>query len=396
MRRSPAVVDRKAIAEHAWADETDPLGSNAIDVQLSRLRAKLPERRHPDRHGPRRRLPAGGGVTVGRRGAAERPPGLDPRRPRRDGGRRGRLPRGLRRRRRASSSATSPTRSTSGSRRRSSGSARRPRPATTTRTRPRRPSGLGGAPVARLGRRCRTARSSTDSTNPALPAEYTGVTRADDRDDRRRRPPARRPGRRRRLRRRRPVARGRRPRPGSTSSSPSCSSRRSCSASCSSARVAIGRRVAAPIEAVAPAPARVHRRRLARAADAARRSSRPTRASPSPRPARRRLVPHRVRADRRRVASGCAGCSRTSSGWPGSTRRSGRRTPSRSTSAVLAGADRRPVRADRRDAPPHARPSHAPPDGARRSRRRPNGSTGCSASCSTTPASTRRTAAVST
>jgi DNA-binding response OmpR family regulator len=43
MRRSPAVVDRKAIAEHAWADETDPLGSNAIDVQMSRLRAKLPD-----------------------------------------------------------------------------------------------------------------------------------------------------------------------------------------------------------------------------------------------------------------------------------------------------------------------------------------------------------------
>jgi DNA-binding response OmpR family regulator len=42
VRRSPAVVDRKAIAEHAWEDETDPLGSNAIDVQLSRLRAKLP------------------------------------------------------------------------------------------------------------------------------------------------------------------------------------------------------------------------------------------------------------------------------------------------------------------------------------------------------------------
>jgi len=42
LRRSPAVVDRKAIAEHVWADETDPLGSNAIDVQLSRLRAKLP------------------------------------------------------------------------------------------------------------------------------------------------------------------------------------------------------------------------------------------------------------------------------------------------------------------------------------------------------------------
>ncbi len=43
LRRSPAVVDRKAIAEHAWADETDPLGSNAIDVQVSRLRSKLPD-----------------------------------------------------------------------------------------------------------------------------------------------------------------------------------------------------------------------------------------------------------------------------------------------------------------------------------------------------------------
>jgi DNA-binding response OmpR family regulator len=43
MRRAPAVVDRKSIAEHAWADETEPLGSNAIDVQMSRLRAKLPD-----------------------------------------------------------------------------------------------------------------------------------------------------------------------------------------------------------------------------------------------------------------------------------------------------------------------------------------------------------------
>jgi DNA-binding response OmpR family regulator len=43
IRRAPAVVDRKAIAEHAWSDETVPLGSNAIDVQLSRLRAKLPD-----------------------------------------------------------------------------------------------------------------------------------------------------------------------------------------------------------------------------------------------------------------------------------------------------------------------------------------------------------------
>ena len=41
MRRHPAVVDRKAIAEHAWRDETEPLGSNVIDVKMSRLRAKL-------------------------------------------------------------------------------------------------------------------------------------------------------------------------------------------------------------------------------------------------------------------------------------------------------------------------------------------------------------------
>jgi DNA-binding response OmpR family regulator len=41
MRRSPAVVSRTAIAQHAWRDETDPLGSNTIDVQLSRIRAKL-------------------------------------------------------------------------------------------------------------------------------------------------------------------------------------------------------------------------------------------------------------------------------------------------------------------------------------------------------------------
>jgi two-component system copper resistance phosphate regulon response regulator CusR len=41
MRRYPAVVDRKAIAEHAWRDETEPLGSNVLDVKMSRLRAKL-------------------------------------------------------------------------------------------------------------------------------------------------------------------------------------------------------------------------------------------------------------------------------------------------------------------------------------------------------------------
>jgi two-component system, OmpR family, response regulator len=41
MRRHHSVVERKAIAEHAWRDETEPLGSNVIDVKMSRLRAKL-------------------------------------------------------------------------------------------------------------------------------------------------------------------------------------------------------------------------------------------------------------------------------------------------------------------------------------------------------------------
>ena len=41
MLRAPAVVDRRQIAQHAWRDETDPLGSNAIDVRMARLRAKL-------------------------------------------------------------------------------------------------------------------------------------------------------------------------------------------------------------------------------------------------------------------------------------------------------------------------------------------------------------------
>jgi two-component system copper resistance phosphate regulon response regulator CusR len=41
MLRAPAVVDRRQIAQHAWKDETDPIGSNAIDVRMARLRAKL-------------------------------------------------------------------------------------------------------------------------------------------------------------------------------------------------------------------------------------------------------------------------------------------------------------------------------------------------------------------
>ncbi len=41
MFQAPAVVSRELIAQHAWKDETDPIGSNSIDVQMARLRAKL-------------------------------------------------------------------------------------------------------------------------------------------------------------------------------------------------------------------------------------------------------------------------------------------------------------------------------------------------------------------
>jgi two-component system OmpR family response regulator len=41
MRRSPAVVSRRAIALHVWEQEADAVGSNTIDVHLARLRAKL-------------------------------------------------------------------------------------------------------------------------------------------------------------------------------------------------------------------------------------------------------------------------------------------------------------------------------------------------------------------
>jgi DNA-binding response OmpR family regulator len=41
MRRSPAVVHRRAIALHVWDSEADAVGSNTIDVHLARLRAKL-------------------------------------------------------------------------------------------------------------------------------------------------------------------------------------------------------------------------------------------------------------------------------------------------------------------------------------------------------------------
>jgi DNA-binding response OmpR family regulator len=41
MRFSPAVAERRQIAQHVWTDEVDTLSSNTIDVHLARLRAKL-------------------------------------------------------------------------------------------------------------------------------------------------------------------------------------------------------------------------------------------------------------------------------------------------------------------------------------------------------------------
>jgi DNA-binding response OmpR family regulator len=41
MRRSPAVVKRRSIAQHVWENDADALGSNTIDVHLARLRSKL-------------------------------------------------------------------------------------------------------------------------------------------------------------------------------------------------------------------------------------------------------------------------------------------------------------------------------------------------------------------
>ncbi len=41
MRRSPAVVERRSIAQHVWENDADALGSNTIDVHMARLRSKL-------------------------------------------------------------------------------------------------------------------------------------------------------------------------------------------------------------------------------------------------------------------------------------------------------------------------------------------------------------------
>ncbi len=43
LRRHPAAVSRRAIAVQVWDDEADAVGSNTIDVHLTRLRGKLGE-----------------------------------------------------------------------------------------------------------------------------------------------------------------------------------------------------------------------------------------------------------------------------------------------------------------------------------------------------------------
>jgi len=41
LRRRPTAVTRAAIAQHGWEDESEPLGSNVIEVHVARLRGKL-------------------------------------------------------------------------------------------------------------------------------------------------------------------------------------------------------------------------------------------------------------------------------------------------------------------------------------------------------------------
>jgi DNA-binding response OmpR family regulator len=41
MRRSPSLVGRLTIAQQAWSDESEAVGSNTIDVHIGHLRRKL-------------------------------------------------------------------------------------------------------------------------------------------------------------------------------------------------------------------------------------------------------------------------------------------------------------------------------------------------------------------
>ena len=353
MRRSPAVVDRKAIAEHAWQDETDPLGSNAIDVQISRLRAKLPECRRPDRHGPRRGLPAGGDVTAGAaagRPVASRSGSPSPR------------PRSSRSAYLVVCSPSSPSstqnltrRSTAGSPSASSTSRHGPPSAGAATTTRRRGGPRFGPPllVWTVARTVGRARTRPTRSCPASTSTSTGPTTVTIGDD-----AGPDPGRadRRRLRGRRPDA----------STAVAQAQDQVILAELVIApillivvflgAVAIGRRVAAPIERARRPPARVHRGRLARAADAALGHRGPD--EPRPRAAReRRLVSDRVPASRPRVAADAPAPRRPAVARPvrrdpGAARRraGGRRRP--------GGPDRRPVRGHRRDPPSLARPAH--------------------------------------
>jgi DNA-binding response OmpR family regulator len=41
LRRSPAAVSRRTIANHVWSDQADVVGSNTIEVHIARIRSKI-------------------------------------------------------------------------------------------------------------------------------------------------------------------------------------------------------------------------------------------------------------------------------------------------------------------------------------------------------------------
>ena len=64
IRRSPAVVTRRAIAIQAWDDEADAVGSNTIDVHIGTDPGEAQREPRSDRHGPGDRVPAGPLLTT--------------------------------------------------------------------------------------------------------------------------------------------------------------------------------------------------------------------------------------------------------------------------------------------------------------------------------------------
>ena len=167
-----------------------------------------------------------------------------------------------------------------------------------------------------------------------------------------------------------------------------------------------------------PAPHRVPRRRghrpAGRRADRGPRASASSSSRPTPRTScgprcrssrrtrqpgpdagpRRRVVPHGVRPGRPREQADAPAARRPAVAR--AVRRDRRAAGRRAGRHRRAGGPgRRPLRGRRRGAAA-SRSGSTAPTAPRRSPRRRNGSTGCSASCSTTPASTRPTAARST